>query len=73
MTAEDKQIQDLRMEIDKLKAELEKSKKELEESKELLIAAEGLLEGIPGFPSLLAKSVLLFIERPERFEYKEER
>ena len=61
------------MEIDRLKAELAKSKKELEESKELLIAAEDMLEGIPGFPSLLAKSVALFIEHPERFAYKEER
>lgn len=66
MTAEDKQIQDLRMEIDKLKAELEKSKKELEESKELLM-------GTLKIRSILAQSVALFIEHPERFAYKEER
>jgi hypothetical protein len=66
MTAEDKQIQDLRMEIDKLKAELEKSKKDLEESKELL-------RGTFVIRSILASSVAKFIEHPERFEYKEVR
>lgn len=66
MTAEDRQIQDLRMEIDKLKAELALEKKLVEES-------EKIIKGLIAYPSVIAKSVALFIEHPERFEYKEER
>lgn len=66
MTAEDKQIQDLRMEIDRLKAELAKSE-------ELLSTALRDLMDNAKYPSILAQSVALFIEHPERFAYKEER
>lgn len=63
VTAEEKQIQDLRIEIEKLKAELEESKRDIEEAAKLLSR----------YPSLVANSVKLFIEHPERFEYKETR
>lgn len=66
MTAEDKQIQDLRMEIDKLKAELAKSE-------ELLSTALRDLMDNAQYPSVLASSVAKFIQHPERFEYKEVR
>lgn len=66
MTADEKKIQDLCMEIDKLKAELAKSKKELEESKELLGSTLKIR-------SIMAQSVALFIEHPEMFEFRENR
>lgn len=66
MTAEEKQIQDLRREIEKLKAELALEKRLVEES-------DKIIKGLIAYPYVITKGVALFIEHPERFEYKEER
>lgn len=70
MTAEEKQIQDLRREIVKLKAELEISKKELEEGKRCL---QEWCDLVVKYPRAFGKSIPFFFEHPEQCKNEENR
>lgn len=70
MTADEKKIQDLCIEIDKMKAELEKSKKELEESKRCL---QEWCDLVVKYPRAFGKSIPFFFEHPEQCKNEENR